>query len=487
MLELYTNYDIHQKRKCIYPVASASVDKKDLFENTPVPKALATLAVPTIVSQLINLVYNIVDAFFIGRTGNSYMMAATTLTLTIVLLTIAFGNMFGVGGGSLVARLLGRQDPEGARRVSAFSLYGCVAISVTYSVIIGLFLQPILMFLGASPETIGYATQYCTIVTVFGCAPNVLSMVTAALLRNVGYAKQASMGLSLGGILNIFLDPLFMFVLLPSGYEVVGAAVATLLSNVFSCIFLLLAYRKASRTAALSLSPKAALAVGRQNLKELFSVGIPSFTLSFLFDLANVFLNMLAAGHNDLILAAIGIVMKVERIPVAINVGICQGMMPLVAYNFSSGNHTRMKEVISTARRTGVLISIAAIVFFQFAASPVTRMFLSTSAGDAATALTTLGYAAIFLRIRSLASPSQYLNFHTSFCLQATGNGPGTILHAVVRELVVYIPIMFLLDRLFGEYGLTSALLVGETITAIFALWLLNRWLNSRRAAIHAK
>lgn len=461
-------------------MASAAIDKKDLFETTPVPKALATLAIPTIISQLINLVYNIVDAFFIGRTGNSYMMAAATLTLTIVLLTIAFGNMFGVGGGSLVARLLGRQDPEGARRVSAFSVYGAGAVALTYSVLVGLFLQPILMFLGASPETIGYATQYCTIVTVLGCVPNVLSFVLAALLRNVGCAKQASMGLSLGGVLNIFLDPLFMFVLLPSGYEVVGAAVATLLSNIFSCVFLLLAYRKAGKTAPLSLNPKDAATVGRKNLKELFAVGIPSFTLSFLFDLANVFLNMLAAGHNDFVLAAMGIVMKVERVPVAINVGICQGMLPLVAYNFSSGNHVRMREVVSTSRRIGILVSLGGILLFQLAASPITRLFLNTGAGDAVSAATTLAYAAIFLRLRCIASPSQYINFHTSFCMQATGYGRGTILHAMVRELVFYIPLMFLLDGLFGEYGLASGLLVGETLSALFALWLLNRFFRLR-------
>ena len=114
-------------------------DKRELFERTPVPKALASMAVPTIISQLINLVYNMVDAFFIGRTGNSYMMAATTLTLTLVLMNVAFSNLFGIGGGSLVARLLGAYREDEAKSVSAFSVYGAAAIALTYSLILGLF------------------------------------------------------------------------------------------------------------------------------------------------------------------------------------------------------------------------------------------------------------------------------------------------------------------------------------------------------------
>ena len=119
-------------------------DKRELFENTPVPRALASMAVPTIISQLINLVYNMVDAFFIGRTGNSYMMAATTLTLTLVLMSVAFSNLFGIGGGSLVARLLGARREDEAKSVSAFSIYGAAALALTYSLILGLFLNPIL-------------------------------------------------------------------------------------------------------------------------------------------------------------------------------------------------------------------------------------------------------------------------------------------------------------------------------------------------------
>ena len=239
----------------------------------------------------------------------------------------------------------------------------------------------------------------------------------------------------------------------------------------------------AAKDAPLSASVRDARQVERQNVRAVFSVGVPSAVLTGLFDVANICVNILSAAHNDLVLAGMGIVMKLERLPNAVNVGICQGMLPIVAFNYSSGNHERMREVIRTARRAGLLVAALCIVVFELFAAPASRLFLSTSAGDAQTALVTVGYAALFLRIRCTASPMQFLNYHTSFCMQAMGNGKATLLHAFTREIVFYIPCMFLLDALFGELGLASALPVGETCGALFALWLLRRAIRSAEAA----
>ena len=460
------------------------IDKRTLFAETPVPRALFTMAVPTIISQLINLIYNMVDAFFIGRTGNSYMMAATTITLTMVMMNVALSNLFGIGGGSLVARLMGADRPDQAKRVSAFSVYGAAAVALLYSLLVGLFLTPLLRFLGASDATIGYARSYALIVIVIGSLPSILSMALAHLLRNAGFSTQASIGLSGGGILNVILDPIFMFVLMPRGQEVTGAAIATALSNTVACLYLLYAFSKASANAPLSLHIQDARRIERANIKGVFSVGVPSAVLTGLFDLANICVNIIASAHSDLVLAGMGIVMKVERVPNAINLGICQGKLPIVAYNDSSGNHARMRSTIRTARMVGLAVAGASIILFQFFAGPASRLFLSTSAGDAETALITVGYAALFLRIRSVASPVQFINYHTSYCMQAIGNGKSTLLHAFVRELVFYIPFMFLLDRLFGETGLAAALPVGEACGAAFALFLLHRALKKAHSQL---
>ena len=450
-------------------------DKRELFENMPVSSALATMAIPTIISQLINLVYNMVDAFFIGRTGNSYMMAATSLTLTLVMMIAAVSNLFGVGGGSLVARLMGAGMEEECRKVSAFSFYGAVLTALLYSALIGCFMRPILFFLGASSETITYASQYTMLVIVIGTIFSLLSMTMAHLLRNTGFSSRASIGLSLGGLLNIALDPLFMFVLMPKGQEVTGAALATLISNIVSCTYLLVMLKKAGSSTPLSIRITDICGIQKSSLRQLFSVGIPSALLTGLFDLANVTVNMLCAAHSDMVLAGMGIVMKVERIPNAVNIGICQGAMPIIAYNYSSGNRKRMRETVNTARLWGLVTAAIAIVFFEIFASPVTRLFLSTKGEDAQNALVTIGYAALFLRIRCLASPMQFLNYHSSFTLQAIGNGKATLLHAFVRELVFYIPFQFIMDRLWGTTGLACALPGGEFCGAMFALWLLHR------------
>lgn len=449
---------------------------QELFETMPVRKALMTMAVPTIISQLINLVYNTADAIFIGLTGDAYKTAGVTLAFSIFMMTISFSNLFGIGGGSLIARLSGQGQAEKAKSVSAFSFYGAIAIALLYSLIIGLFLNPILNLLGASAQTIGFARQYVLLVVVIGNVPVILSGVTAHLLRNAGYSKQASFGLSMGGVLNIILDPIFMFVLLPAGMEVFGAALATLISNIISCIYLIYKVQQTAQTSPLSIRFQDVRGIGKEQIKSLFGVGIPSASLTALFDLANIFLNALAAAHGDLELAAIGIVMKAERLPNAINIGICQGMLPIVAYNFASGNQQRMHKVISTARNYGLITSAITIVLFEIFSPFICNIFLNTTTGNIEAGLATISLAVPFLRIRCLASGFQFLNYNTSFCMQAVGYGKGTLLHSCVRQLAFYIPFMFILDSLFGIMGLVSAIIAGELCGALFALLIFHRW-----------
>jgi len=449
--------------------------KKELFETIPVSRAIRAMAIPTIISQLINLVYSIVDTFFIGRTGNSYMMAAVTVTFTLFMMNIAFSNLFGMGGGSLIARLSGKQDFANARKVASCSVYFSFGIAILYSMILGIFMDSILRFLGASDATLVYAKQYVFWVLVVGNIPMIMTISVAHLLRNTGYAKQASRGLCSGGILNMILDPILMFHILPQGNEVTGAALATLISNIATCLYMIITYAAVSKNAPLSLKIKDMLSVRKEDIKSLFAVGVPSSFLTLLFDIANIVLNILVASWGDLELAAIGIVMKAERLPNAINIAICQGMLPIVAYNYASGNKERMNSVIRTGRKYGIIVSSFSIVFFLIVASPVVKFFMSTSAGNAQEALITIGLGIVFLRVRCLASPLQFLNYHSSFCLQAMGKGKSTLLHATVRELVFYIPLMYMLNWGFGIYGLIAAIVIGEGLGGIFALWLLHR------------
>lgn len=454
-----------------------SEDKRRLLEELPVGRALWTMAIPTIASQLVNLVYNVVDAIFIGQTGDAYKTAAVTLAFTIFMMTASLGNLFGIGGGSLLARLAGGGHTDQAKGVSALAFWGAVTVSLAYSSVIGLFLDPILTFLGASPHTLGFARQYVLGVVVLGTLPIVLSVVAAHLLRHLGYSRQAGFGLSAGGLLNVALDPLFMFVLLPDGMEVLGAALATLVANTIACAYLVATMVRATSESPLSLDPRQLRHVRAAELHSFFGVGIPSALLTALFDVANIVLNALTAAHGDLELAAMGIVMKVERLPNAINIGLCHAMLPLVAYNYASGNHARMKAVLATTRRWGLATAGLTLPLFLIFSPFVCRLFLNARADvDPAAALATLTLAAGFLRIRCLALPLQFLNYNTSFCMQAVGYGAGTMLHACARELLFYIPFMFVLDYCLGLSALTTAIIFGEGSGALFALWLFHRW-----------
>ena len=256
-------------------------ENQALFEDLPVPQALATLAIPTIVSQLITMIYNLSDTYFIGKTNNPYQIAAASLAYVLVFVMTALSNLFGVGGGSLISRLLGGQKEEEAKSVCAFSFYGAIAVALLYSLGCYLFMEPLLRLLGASDSTIGFSASYAFWVVVVGGIPSTLSMTMAQLLRSEGYAKQASFGLGMGGILNIVLDPVFMFVILPPGQEVTGAGMATMLSNVISlCYFLLVFFRLRNHT-VLSLSIHR-FPAGMNYAAPVLSVGFPSALSSLL-------------------------------------------------------------------------------------------------------------------------------------------------------------------------------------------------------------
>ena len=305
-------------------------DKTELFERMPVGKALLTMAVPTIFSQLITMVYNLADTFFIGMSNDPYKVAAAGLVGVLFFMLNSLANLFGVGGGSLLSRLLGEKREGDARRVGAFSIYGSLAIAAVYSLICLLFTEPLARMLGASDNTVGYASSYLLWVVVVGGIPSTVGLTLSHLLRSAGYSKESGLGLAIGGISNIILDPLFMFVLLPPGNEVTGAAVATLCSNVISLIYFLLVYYKLRGKTVLTISPKYAR-LEKKLIVGILSIGLPSALTALLANTTSIVKNNLTANYGDIELAAYGIVMKADMLPLNIGMGLCQGMMPLVA------------------------------------------------------------------------------------------------------------------------------------------------------------
>ena len=439
---------------------------KEIFETKPVPAALAKMAIPTIVSQLITLIYNIADTWFIGQTNNPYMVAASSLVLTIFLMTAALANLFGVGGGNLVVRLLGGKDEEEAKKAASLSLVMAAGASLTFSVLCFLFMDPLLRLLGASDYTIGYAKQYLTFVVAIGAVPTVLANTMSAMVRNIGHSKEAGFGLGMGGVLNVILDPIFMFVIFPDGYQVAGAAVATMLSNVITLLYFILTYQKLKGETVLSL-PRRVEKIRKDSLGSLFSVGIPAAMSLLLFDLTTMVINRLAAGHGDTQLAAIGIVLKVERLPLNIGIGICLGMTPLVAYNYASKNHKRMKEFFSAARFAGLVISVLCVVFYRFCAPYIVRAFISDA--------DTVRYGTEFLQSRCFATPFMFLSFHMVHFMQAVNRGKVSFQLAVIRQICLNIPILILLNHFFGMSGIVWTQLIADAINVVVSYIIYGR------------
>lgn len=441
-------------------------NKIDIFENKPVPRALATMAIPSVVSQLITLFYNVADTWFIGQTDNPYMVAAASLVTTIFLMTAAVSNLFGAGGGALVVRLLGSKQEEEAEKVASWSVAMAAGSSILFAIICVIFMNPMLRFLGASDNTIGYAKQYLLIVVVIGALPTILSNTMSYMLRNIGYSKEASFGLGMGGILNVILDPIFMFVILPDGYEVIGAALATLLSNVAALTYYIITYLKVQKITILKL-PKRLEKIQTESRKSIFSVGVPAAVSLILYDLTNMVINMLSASHGDLQLAAIGIVLKVERLPLNIGIGICMGMMPLIGYNYASKNFDRMKAFFKTSRLVAIAIAVVCVVLYRVFAPHVIGAFISDAE--------TVAYGTEFLRARCFSTPVMILSFHMVHFMQAIDRGKISFYLAVIRQLCLNIPILFILNYFFGMAGIIWTQVIADFINTVTSYMIYHR------------
>ena len=439
-------------------------DNTELFETMSVPRAVRTMAIPTVLGQLIVLIYNMADTFFIGQTDNKYMVAAASLILPVFNITLSLAGLAGIGGGALVSRLLGVKRPDEARRVYSFSVYLCIIISALFSLGVLIFMRPLMYLLGANENTFAYAHDYAMCVIVFGAIPTVLSGTLAAFLRSVGESRKAGFGVTMGGVINIALDPLFMFVLLPAGREVVGAGVATCLSNCLSCLYFILVICRLPDRGVLRLCSPAKLPE-RASVAGIFAVGLPSSITTLLFDLDYVVIDKLMTAYGDAAVAGVGIVLKAERLPLNVGVGLCQAMVPITAYNYASGNMKRMNDVRRHVLLLGLAVAAGSIVLYESLAGIIMRTFIRDAE--------TVALGTNFLRIRCLATPLMFLSFFHVNLFNSFGEGGRAMFLGIVRWAALNIPMLFLLNAWIGMYGLvwTQAIADGINVVLSFAVY----------------
>ena len=448
---------------------------KNLFEEMPVAQAVRTMAVPTIIGQLIVLIYSMADTFFVGRTNNPNMVAATSLILPIFNISLSLASIAGVGGGALISRLLGESNMKEARKVYSFSGYVSIGVALLFSAIVLVFMRPLMYALGADADTYTYSSVYALCVIVIGGLPTIMTNVFSNMVRSIGESGKAGFGVTMGGVINIVLDPLFMFVLLPQGNEILGAGIATCLSNCISCVYFMIIIRRLGKDSVLRMGKISDVPVPN-SIRMIFTVGIPSAVATFLFDMDYVVLDRLMTNYGNTALAAVGIVLKAERLPLNVGIGICQGMVPLVAYNFASGNYKRMKAISGFSLKIGVIFALISIAMYEVFAPYIIRFFIADAG--------TVALGTDFLRCRCLATVFMFVSFYHVHLFNSYGRGKEALFLGVMRWAVFNIPMLFILNSIFGMYGLVWSQLTADILTVSLSLYVHRRYIGKMRNSI---
>lgn len=442
------------------------LDKKTwLFETAPIASAVTKLAVPTILSSLVMVLYNLADTYFVGMLNDAIQNSAVTLAAPVLLAFNAVNNLFGVGSSSLMSRSLGCKDYDMVSKSSAFGFYCALFSGVIFSIFCAALNGPLLNILGAD-ETTRDATQAYMLWTVyFGAAPSILNVVLAYLVRAEGSALHASIGTMSGCALNIVLDPIFI---MPWGLGMgaAGAGLATFISNCVACLyFFVLIFVKRGRTfVCIDIRQ---LSFNRKIVRAVCGVGVPAAIQNLLNVTGMTILNNFTSAYKADAIAAMGISQKINMLPMYVAMGLSQGVMPLISYNYSSGNSKRMKDAVRFSGVASVTLITAVAAAYFIAPGFFVGLFMDNEA--------IVDYGSHFLRCMSIAGPFMCIDFLAVGVFQAVGFGKNALVFAILRKIVLEIPALWLLNRLFPLYGLAYAQTVAEIVLAVVAVVVLVR------------
>lgn len=437
--------------------------KIDLFENTKISKAVIKLIVPTILSSLVMILYNLADTYFVGQLNNPIENAAVTLAAPVLLAFNAINNLFGVGTSSMMSRALGAKDYETVKRSSAFGFYCALICGLVFSVFCTVFKSPLLNLLGATPETAAATTSYMKWTVSLGATPAILNVVMAYLVRSEGSAIHASIGTMSGCALNIVLDPIFI---LPQGLDMgaEGAGLATFISNCVACLYFFILIIAKKKNTFVCINPKE-FKLSKPIIKGVCGVGIPASIQNLLNVTGMTVLNNFMSGYSSDAVAAMGIAHKTSMIPMYIAMGISQGVLPLIGYNYASRNIKRMKGSVIYATKLSLIFITATTTLYCVFASDIIRLFMDNE--------NIISYGVVFMRGQSLAQPFLCMDFIAVGVFQACGMGKRSLIFAFMRKIILEIPALFILNALVPMYGLAYAQLFAEIVLATAAIFFL--------------
>lgn len=436
--------------------------EKYLFEKCPVYKAILNLALPSVMGQIILVIYNMADTFFVSLTKSDAKITAVTVCMPAFMFLSAISNLFGVGGASVISRMLGAKKKDGAKHAAQFAIWGCIGVTVIYSLGVFLFMDGFVNLLGGgNPEVHSNSCEYMLVAVVIGGVVTSLNTLLSHLIRAEGRSMQASIGIMLGGVLNIGLDPLFMFVLLNPGQETLGAALATMLSNCGALIYFIIFIFIHRHDMILSIKPERKMFANKVP-EDIISIGIPACLMTLCENISYAILDNLMFAYGTAAQAGVGVAKKVNMLAHCIVRGMAQGVLPLIGYNFASGNRKRMRHTIYLSATMSIIMSSLCMIVSLVFTGGLIGLF--TEVGSES-----YNYGIKFLRIMCIGAPFSAWAYTIISFFQATGHMMKSLILALLRKGIVDIPLMFILNLMLPMYGIVCATPSADIICCITA------------------
>lgn len=426
----------------------------EIFENAPVHKAVLQNALPAMAAMLMVLVYNLADTFFIGQTHDALQVAAVSLATSVFLMFMAVGTAFGIGGTSVISRALGEGRKEYARKVCSFCMWGCIIVGIAMAALFLIFMEPILSLIGASADTWGLAKTYLSIVVCSGSFV-LISNCYANVVRSEGESGKAMMGQLLGNLLNVILDPIMI---LGFGWNIAGAAVATVIGNLFGAVYYILYFVRGNSSLSIRLKD---FTLKEKVCSSVLVIGVPAALGSMLMSVSQIIINSQMTEYGDMAIAGMGVAMKVVTITGMVCMGLGQGVQPLLGYCVGAKLWKRFKEVL---RFTLIFALILGIIL-----TAICYLFVNQIVSAFLTDVIAFDYAVQFAKILLTTSFLFGVFYVLTNTLQAMGAATASLVINLSRQGIVFIPALFILKAMIGLTGLVWAQPVADIISLFLA------------------
>ena len=426
----------------------------EVFASAPIPVAVAKNAIPAMISMLVTLIYNLADTFFVGQTNDALQVAAVSACTPIFLLLTGFGMIFGIGGTSMISRAFGRGEEEYAKKICSFCFWSAVGLGIVMALIYLLGMDVLVGLIGTSKASSHFAVEYLTWIAP--AAPfTLISSTFSNTIRAEGKATVAMSGMMMGTLINIVLDPV-MILWMDMG--VAGAAVATLIGNVCSAAFYLIYFLTGKSRMSISLkhfSAKNGIASG------VLAIGIPAGLNSLMMTVSNVSMNNVMASYGDVQLAAMGVAMKVCSILVMLQLGLGQGVQPILGFNFGAKNFKRFNATMRFTLFCTIVLGCILTAICFFGSGAIVRAFIDDQ--DVYT------YGTQFVRAVMISGPVLGVLFLMTNALQAMGAALPSLVLSIARQGFVFIPILLILNAIFGLNGAVYTQPVTDVVAIIMS------------------